>query len=151
MPKKTEVLNELRGVMLAAERYRHVLAEHFGLGVTEAQAVSHLANHSELGQTELASMLGITTGATTALIDRLEAAGTAHRKAHPTDRRRSVVVLSEQGAAMVKEGAVLMGRVFKGMELQNIEILAATLATLRANIEDHIDELTRIEEDSQAS
>ena len=46
----------------------------------------------------IATALGLTSGATTAAIDRLERAGYVHRQADPTDRRRVLVVASEDGA-----------------------------------------------------
>jgi len=148
MPQQN-VLQALRGIMLGAEQYRQALAHHFGLGMTEAQAVSHLTNNGELGQTELASLLGITTGATTALIDRLESAGIAHRTAHPTDRRRTVVTLTEDGLAIVKAGQELMGRIFVGVDKNDLAPVAAVLNKIRENMEEQIRELA--EEDSRAA
>ncbi|PJJ06583.1 DNA-binding MarR family transcriptional regulator [Streptomyces sp. 2333.5] len=53
------------------------------LGVYSAAAAA--------GVRELASRTGLTTGATTRLIDRLERAGYARRAADPKDRRRVIV------------------------------------------------------------
>lgn len=122
--------------MLGAEQYRQALAHHFGLGLTDAQAVSHLSNSGGLGQTELASMVGITTGATTALIDRLESAGIGHRTAHPTDRRRTVVTLSEKGVALARDGQQLMDKVFDNLVEEDLGQLVTSLDTLRQNMED---------------
>ena len=47
---------------------------------------------------QLASVIGLTTGATTTAIDRLQRAGYAHRRDDPNDRRRVLVVASEDGA-----------------------------------------------------
>jgi DNA-binding MarR family transcriptional regulator len=41
---------------------------------------------------EVATELGISTAATTVLLDRLVAAGHVERAAHPTDRRSKVIV-----------------------------------------------------------
>jgi DNA-binding MarR family transcriptional regulator len=46
----------------------------------------------------IASALGLTSGATTTAIDRLERAGYVHRRPDPTDRRRVLVAASEDGA-----------------------------------------------------
>ncbi len=92
----------LRAVILAGERYRHVVADRVGLGVTETQAVSYLAVHGDRGQTELATDLGITSGSSTALVDRLEKRGIAERYAHPSDRRRVLVRLTAKGHDVVR-------------------------------------------------
>src|SRR5258708_7707175 len=46
--------------------------------------------------TDLAEHTGLSTGATTAMIDRLENAGLVVRRPHPTDRRGTIVVLSKE-------------------------------------------------------
>lgn len=45
----------------------------------------------EASPTLLAERLGLTTGSTTTLLDRLEKAGYLTRQAHPTDRRKSII------------------------------------------------------------
>ena len=97
-----EAVRQLRAVILAGERYRQVLAERVGLGVTETQAISYLTVYGDRGQTDLAADLGITSGSSTALVDRLERQGIAERYAHPSDRRRALVRLTAKGQAVVK-------------------------------------------------
>ena len=46
----------------------------------------------------LATTIGLTTGATTTAIDRLERAGYVHRQPDPSDRRRVLVEASREGA-----------------------------------------------------
>jgi DNA-binding MarR family transcriptional regulator len=102
--RKTQIANAstaLRQLILAGEHYRQVVADHIGLGVTETQAVSHLTMEGDLGHSELAGLLGITTSAATSLVDRLEQHGVAERYHHPSDRRRSLVRLTERGHAVV--------------------------------------------------
>ncbi|SDS45843.1 DNA-binding transcriptional regulator, MarR family [Friedmanniella luteola] len=97
-----EAIRSLRAVILAGERYRHVLADRVGLGITETQAISYLTVFGDRGQTDLAADLGITTGSSTALVDRLERRGIAERYAHPSDRRRALVRLTDKGQAVVR-------------------------------------------------
>lgn len=131
---RRETVDALRAVMSAAEQYREALVNHFNLGRTEAQAIGQLAATGGLGQTELATRVGITTGASTALIDRLEAAGLARRSAHPTDRRRTIVTLTEAGQQLVEEGQQSLARVFDGLQDQNLGLVAAALATIAENL-----------------
>ena len=99
-----EAVRSLRSLILAGERYRQVLSEYVGLGVTETQAVSYLTVHGDRGQNELAAGLGLSSGASTALVDRLERQGIAERYPHPNDRRRTLVRLTERGHAVVDVG-----------------------------------------------
>jgi|SRR5215213_8766764 len=138
---RRETLEAIRAVMTAAEQYREALANHFGMGRTEAQAISQLAATGGLGQTELATRVGITTGASTALIDRLEAAGLAQRTAHPTDRRRTIVTLTERGQQLVEEGHRSLARLFDGLQDQNLGLVAAALATIAENLRREIQRL----------
>lgn len=97
-----EAVRQLRAVILAGERYRQVLAERVQLGVTETQAISYLTVYGDRGPTELAADLGLTSGSSTALVDRLERQGIAERYAHPSDRRRAQVRLTAKGRAVVQ-------------------------------------------------
>ncbi|WP_327307231.1 MarR family transcriptional regulator [Streptomyces sp. NBC_01298] len=66
-------------------------AEAAGLHTSEWYALSLITLEGGLSSGELATRTGLTTGATTRLIDRLERAGYARRAADPGDRRRVIV------------------------------------------------------------
>lgn len=70
-----------------------------GLGHSEMSALEHLQHASEEGltPTQLGGRLGLSSGAVTALVDRLEKAGYAERHPNPQDRRSSVVRLRPSG------------------------------------------------------
>ena len=59
--------------------------------------------NGESGQSVLARDLGLTSSASTALVDRLERQGVAERVRHPHDRRRLIVRLTERGQKVVDE------------------------------------------------
>jgi DNA-binding MarR family transcriptional regulator len=62
-----------------------------GISVPEMLALEHLDVDGGLGPSELARRLQMTTGAVTALVDRLEKSGHVARERHPSDRRRVLV------------------------------------------------------------
>jgi DNA-binding MarR family transcriptional regulator len=97
-----EVVRTLRALILSGERYRQVLSDYVGLGVTDTQAVSYLTVYGDRGQNELAADLGLSSSASTALLDRLEREGIAERYPHPSDRRRTLVRLTSRGRAVVE-------------------------------------------------
>lgn len=97
----TEAMFALRALMLAGEQFRHAVADHFGVGLSETVAMSHLSASGPLSPREVASKLSLTPSAVTSLLDRLESDGLAERSAHPTDRRRSVVTLTGHGEQML--------------------------------------------------
>jgi DNA-binding MarR family transcriptional regulator len=96
-----EAIRALRALILSGERYRQVLSEYVSLGVTDTQAVSYLTVHGDRGQNELAADLGLSSSASTALVDRLEREGIAERYPYPNDRRRTLVRLTSRGHAVV--------------------------------------------------
>lgn len=90
-------VNALRALIVSGEHLRHAIAEHYGTGVPETLAMSHLQRHGTLSPRELAERLKLTPSTVTSLLDRLETAGFALRTAHATDRRRTVVTLTQAG------------------------------------------------------
>ncbi|MFD8527649.1 MarR family winged helix-turn-helix transcriptional regulator [Streptosporangium canum] len=69
-------------------------AEAAGLQPTEWYAISLITLAGRITSGDLATRTGLTTGATTRLIDRLEKAGYVRRTTDPADRRRVMVEAS---------------------------------------------------------
>lgn len=106
-----------RRLDIAMSRLMVAFARALGVSVPELLALEYLDADGSLGPSELARRLQMTTGAVTALIDRLEASGHAARAPHPSDRRRIVVTrthkaeedLAEEVAPMAREILDLAG------------------------------------------
>ncbi|MFN0148069.1 MAG: MarR family winged helix-turn-helix transcriptional regulator [Dehalococcoidia bacterium] len=88
----------LRRFALERDRYVKLLARGFGMGRAEFDALDYIEEAGALTPNQLSDLLCLTSGATTALIDRLEAAGTVSRSPHPTDRRSVVLHLTTPSA-----------------------------------------------------
>jgi MarR family transcriptional regulator for hemolysin len=72
------------------------------IGLTpRARCVLSSALGAELTQTEIADMISIDKTTMVVTMDALESAGYAERRPSPTDRRARVVVVTEQGCAIV--------------------------------------------------
>jgi DNA-binding MarR family transcriptional regulator len=125
-----EAIRSLRALILAGERYRQVLSEYVGLGVTETQAVSYLTVHGDRGQNELAAGLGLSSGAATALVDRLERQGVAERYPHSSDRRRTLVRLTARGHQVAQEGRQWLLAGFRDVPPADLNSLAALLRSI---------------------
>ncbi len=70
------------------------VAERLGLNATDLLGLQLIAGEGETTPGRLAELAGITTGAITGVLDRLEKARIVVREADPDDRRRVVVRLS---------------------------------------------------------
>jgi DNA-binding MarR family transcriptional regulator len=108
--KKERIQEVARAIAHAAEadrRLRMAAAERLGLGSTDFDALLVLDAAGALAAGRIADAMGITTGAVTGLIDRLERAGSVQRARHETDRRQVLIELTavqrEQLAAHWKE------------------------------------------------
>jgi DNA-binding MarR family transcriptional regulator len=74
------------------------LAER-GLTASRAEVIIVLRSTGPLVQRELGRALRCSARHVTTLVDALEADGFVERRSHPTDRRATLVALTEQGAA----------------------------------------------------
>jgi DNA-binding MarR family transcriptional regulator len=101
-------------------------AEVAGLNTTDWYALSVLGLAGRLTSGELAERTGLTTGATTRLIDRLERAGHVRRVADPADRRR-VIVEPVPGSLdldeLVGPARRHVGEVFAGFSTKQLDVL----------------------------
>jgi DNA-binding MarR family transcriptional regulator len=78
----------------ADRRLRLAAAEHLGLTIADFDAVQYLAAAGPVPAGRIAEAMGITTGAVTGLVDRLERSGWVERARHEVDRRQVVVQIS---------------------------------------------------------
>jgi DNA-binding MarR family transcriptional regulator len=92
----SESLQALRDLTDAATAARPALARRAGMSHSELVALEHLFT-SPLGPADLARRLGVTTAASTTIVDRLVERSHVRRTPHATDRRRTVVELTDSG------------------------------------------------------
>ncbi|MDN4160250.1 MarR family winged helix-turn-helix transcriptional regulator [Nocardioides abyssi] len=96
MPEQRSLLGALRDLVEAGVRMRHTVARAAGLSEHEMVALQHLGRGS-VGPAELARLLGVSTAASTGIVDRLAARGHVVRRAHDADRRRTELHLTDTG------------------------------------------------------
>jgi DNA-binding MarR family transcriptional regulator len=77
--------------VLASNRHRTAMGQRLGLRANELAALNLLAEHETLTPSELASLLVLTSGGVTTLVQRLERLGHVHRRPHPHDGRSWVL------------------------------------------------------------
>ena len=87
------VLRSLRRVNLQGSLFGQTVAIRFGLSESDIEALEVLIDSGAATAGKLSDLTGLTTGAVTRVIDRLEQAGYVRRVPDPTDRRRVIVEL----------------------------------------------------------
>lgn len=90
-----EISAATRHLDVALARLHVALARRLGVSQPELAAITHVSAAGELGPTELARRLDVTTGAITALVDRLAERGHLAREPHPGDRRRLEIRITD--------------------------------------------------------
>ena len=78
----------VRAYQTAVDNFDQAMADHIGINRTDARCVDLIDQAGGMTAGELAKAAGLTTGAVTAVVDRLEKAGIARRVPDPSDRRR---------------------------------------------------------------
>ena len=83
----------IRKEIRAAMMFVHSVAECAGIHPTDIRCVDFLAETGSATAGKLAEVTGLTTGAITAVIDRMERAGFVRRERDEKDKRRVIVTL----------------------------------------------------------
>ena len=81
--------------------YRNIIFEKIGVNGTDMECLGFLLSKRISTPTELAKYTGLSSGATTAMLDRLEKGGFIERRRNPDDRRGTLIVFTKSGAEKV--------------------------------------------------
>ena len=142
------VMMELRALSTAQDRLDYYAAQRFGINRTDLRALDLIGQARAISPTALAAALGMSTGATSAVLNRLEAAGYARREPDPDHRRRTLVrqtpraeELAEEIFAPVIDGTLSTAATYSDAALASIaeflsahrELLYSYLATVSQN------------------
>ncbi|OZM77726.1 MarR family transcriptional regulator [Pseudonocardia sp. MH-G8] len=111
-----EVVLALREQASRALMFHQAIADRAGLGPTDMKALDLARSEESLTAGKLAKITGLTTSATTSVLDRLERRGLVERRRDPTDRRKVVVVPTSD------DGGPVAG-VFDGLHRWTLEYL----------------------------
>lgn len=91
-----QVIRGGRDYSIGAVLFHQAVGQLLGVNVTDMKCLDIMTLKGSASPSELAGHTGLSTGATTAMLDRLEKAKLIERRPHPTDRRATLVVLSKE-------------------------------------------------------
>ncbi|MEU4690809.1 MarR family transcriptional regulator [Actinoplanes sp. NPDC023714] len=119
----------------AAAEVDAAIARRMGLSSGDFLALKHLVTAERpIGPVELGRLLGLTSGAATGLVNRLETAGWARREPHPDDRRRqTLTVTAHASETLLRELRPLAGeieRVAASLSPEQQRLVVATIERL---------------------
>jgi DNA-binding MarR family transcriptional regulator len=88
------LMDELQRNSDSAVLFNQAVSARAGIHPTDLKVLSLLSRQGALSPGRIAELTGLTTGAVTFMIDRLEKAGYARRVRHPKDRRSVLIELN---------------------------------------------------------
>ncbi|MDQ3719601.1 MAG: MarR family transcriptional regulator [Actinomycetota bacterium] len=130
MADPAELVSALRRFGLENDRLDAIVARRIEAGAIEFKAMNHLHTVDELTPGQLGDRLALTSGAVTALIDRLERHGWVERVPHPTDRRSVVIRRARQSGVVPRLYRAYGKRLQQAAAVLSEEECAACLAFL---------------------
>jgi DNA-binding MarR family transcriptional regulator len=100
-----ELVRELRQLQGLSASFVRAAAARMGVTVTDMQVIEGLTSTGPMTAGQLAELTGLTTGAITGMINRLEEAGLVRRERDPDDARRVIVQLAPDTGQMPGMGS----------------------------------------------
>jgi DNA-binding MarR family transcriptional regulator len=85
------IIDKLREMSTETIMFHQAVADVLGLHITDHKCIDLLHRFGAMPAGRLGELTGLTTGAVTGIIDRLEQAGYVKRTNDPKDRRRTIV------------------------------------------------------------
>ncbi|HEY7606588.1 MAG TPA: MarR family transcriptional regulator [Actinomycetes bacterium] len=110
--------------------FHHALAERLGLGPTDHKCLDLLRERAPLTASELAAITGLTSGAVTGVVARLERSGRLRREPHPHDRRKQVLRPTPEAAREIQgvfDALPGAGELLEGFDAHQLAAIAEFL------------------------
>ncbi|WBB82251.1 MarR family transcriptional regulator [Micromonospora sp. WMMD882] len=142
-----EITNNLRRYAVDAQHVGHAFAGLHGLNGTDLQALIAVMDAELLGDPTTPGRLGeqlhLSSGAVTALVDRLERGGHIRRDRGATDRRKILLRYADRGAALAMEFFQPLGSrtdaVMAGFTDAELETVHRFMVGMSASLRQHRD------------
>lgn len=143
-----QVLIAARESNISSVLFRNAISRKLGLASTDAECLNLLSIKEVSTPKDIARYAGLTTGSTTAMLDRLEKAKFIKRQPNPTDRRGILVEINEQWAKtvgpLVEDVQKAQAELVASYSDEELETIADFLTRFANNVKDYT---TRIEAD----
>ncbi len=108
--------------------FRHAVGQMLGVNVTDMECLALIFFKGLATPSELARYTGLTSGATTTMLDRLEKARLIERRPNPEDRRGTLIVLTnertEEIGAMFASGRKAIDKLTSSYSESELETIA---------------------------
>src|SRR3954453_22768687 len=119
----SQAWRSMRQLLLSGEGHRQILEACSEAGLTPGmlKMSMQLSTDEPLPMRELARRFHCDASYVTSIVDGLEQAGVAERRAHPSDRRIKTVVLTESGAEVLARANAMLDAVPAAFDVLSVE------------------------------
>lgn len=141
-----QILHALRMYQAAEVAMRRRTRSAMGMGENELLALRYViragTQQRTVTPTDVSKYLGISTASTTALLDRLEAAGHVVRHRHPTDRRSVQLAVTASADESVRATLGAMHERMMGATREIDDTEAAAIVAFLERMTDAVDQVS---------
>ena len=127
--------------------FRNATGRKLRLNVTESECLSLLTIKGTSSPTELARYTGLTTGSTTAMLDRLEKANFIRRKPNPNDRRGVLIEINkhytEKAEPLVAGIQKAHNELIASYSKKELETIVDFLTRFTKNVKEHTEKINK--------
>jgi len=123
-----QVIRGSREFSIGTVLFHQSVGQILGINVTDMKCLDMMVLNGSASPTELAERTGLSSGATTAMIDRLQQAGLIERHRHPKDRRGTILLLTKRAMRrlpfLFESLGKAMTALLSGYSQKELEVLA---------------------------
>lgn len=127
------VRTSLRRFFAGVVMFSQAVADRFGIGPSDLHCLNVLNLSGPITAGQVSALTGLTSGAVTRLVDRLESAGMVERDRDPDDRRKVIVKRCDGGGQELQASFMVLGRRIG-------QVMAGMSAEERAAVQRFLDE-----------
>jgi len=125
---KQQVIIDSRENGISYTLFRNTIGKKLGLNTTDFEGLDLIFYRGVTTPSELSRYTGLSSGSTTAMIDRLEKSGLVKRQSNPDDRRGTLIVIDREAALNVRplftSVRVAQNQLLDGYSRQELKILS---------------------------
>lgn len=120
---------------------RNISAKKLGINTVDMECLNLLSLKGISTPTEIARHTGLTTGSTTAMLDRLEKAKLISRKPNPNDRRGVLIEVSDSLGDTLRESMTelrkVQNKLIENYSDEELELIAWFLESTARNVKEY--------------
>jgi len=152
---EADALMAARDSGIATILFRNALAKRFGLSLTESLCLTLLGTTGVSTPTELARYVGLSTGSTTTMLDRLEKRKFIRRKPNPDDRRGVIIEFDEDYVRLAQESVAGIQQAHRELIARysedELKTITDFLRAFTANMTEHAAKIEGVRRDSMSA